>query len=243
MINSGQTGEGPCVAEPGRSVRSMLDESSSLANFRTRPGRDSGLTPERSFGLLRRSERSTLPQWARLGKRLIRLSQAIGAVSSTRKGLTSRAWHLGPNVGRRKSKNSMKLQKAKQARGLLASLRVYLHEWGIYPFRSRYPVRYAGVLAALLLVAWLAIWRPYFSNNIPYRSTHLAVARIERIDHSRPGPKEGFAMKEVFVLRVDGQEVEVPASFRGVRGEYVAVNYVVDLKGHVSISSISPAKH
>jgi len=50
-------------------------------------------------------------------------------------------------------------------------------------------------------------------------------------------------MKEVFVLRVDGQEVEVPASFRGVRGEYVAVNYVVDLKGHVSISSISPAKH
>ena len=104
-------------------------------------------------------------------------------------------------------------------------------------------MRYAGVLAALLLVAWLAIWRPYFSNNIPYRSTRLAVARIERIDHLRPGPKEGFAMKEVFVLRVDGQEVEFPASFRAVPGEYVAVNYVVDLKGRVLISGIVPAKH
>jgi hypothetical protein len=138
----------------------------------------------------------------------------------------------------------MKLRKAKkQARELLASLGVYSYEWGIYPFRSRYLVRYAGMLAALLLVAWLAIWRPYFSNNIPFRSTRLAVARIERIDRLRPGPKEGFAMKEAFVLRVDGQEVEFPASFRAVPGEYVAVNYVVDLKGHVLISSIFPAKH
>jgi len=137
----------------------------------------------------------------------------------------------------------MKLQKAKQARGLLASLRVYSYEWGLYPFRSRYLVRYTGMLAALSLVAWLAIWRPYFSNNIPDRSTRLAVARIERIDHLRPGPKEGFEMKELFVLRVEGQEVEFPATFRAVPGEYVAVSYVVDLKGRVLISSIFPAKH
>ncbi|MFM0015885.1 hypothetical protein PQR46_44625 [Paraburkholderia sediminicola] len=137
----------------------------------------------------------------------------------------------------------MKVPKAKQARGLLADLRVCSYELGLYSRRPQYLVRYIGVLAALLLVAWLAIWRPYFSNNIRYRSTRYAVARIDRIDHLRPGPKEGFAMREAFVLRVEGQEVEFPASFRGVPGEYVAVNYSVDFKGRVLISSIFPAKH
>jgi hypothetical protein len=92
-------------------------------------------------------------------------------------------------------------------------------------------------------LSWLELWRPYFSNNIPYRPTRYAVARIERIDRLRPGSKEGFAMMEAFVLRVEGQEVEFLASFRAVPGEYVAVNYVVDFKGRVLISSVFPAKH
>ena len=50
-------------------------------------------------------------------------------------------------------------------------------------------------------------------------------------------------MREAFVLRVEGQEVEFPASFRAVPDEYVAVNYVVDFKGRVLISGVFPAKH
>jgi hypothetical protein len=49
MVKSRQTDEEPCVAELGRSVRSMLDESSSLANFRTRPSRDNQLSRQRTF--------------------------------------------------------------------------------------------------------------------------------------------------------------------------------------------------
>jgi hypothetical protein len=70
-----------------------------------------------------------------------------------------------------------------------------------------------------------------------------AVARIERIDHLRPGPKEGFAMREALVCRVEGQEVEFQASFRAAPGEYVAVNCFADSKGRILISSIVSAEH
>lgn len=135
----------------------------------------------------------------------------------------------------------MKLQITKRARGLLADLQVYSFEW-FYPFKLQYLVRYVAVLAALLFAAWRVIWQPYF-KNIPYRSARYAVVRIERIDHLRSGPKEGSAMRDALVFRVECQDVEFPASFRAEPGEYVAVNYVVDFKGRVSIYGISPAKH
>lgn len=115
---------------------------------------------------------------------------------------------------------------------------VYFHEW-LPPFGWRYLV----VPAAVMLFAWFAFWPPYFRNNIPYRSTRTAITVIERIDLLRPGPKEGFAMQRAFVFRVEDQDVEYPVSFTAAPGDYVAVQYIVDFRGHVLISNVALAKN
>ena len=52
---------------------------------------------------------------------------------------------------------------------------------------------------------------------------HHANSTIERVDRYRPGPKQGFRAEEEFVFRVQGREVEYPASFHAEPGQPVRV--------------------
>lgn len=131
----------------------------------------------------------------------------------------------------------MKKSKSKWADSARLDFLVYVHEW-FPPFGWRYLV----LPLAATIFAVLTLWPFYSGHNIPYRSTHTAIAAIERIDYLRPGPKEGFLMHKAFVLRIEGQDVVYRATFNAAPGDYVAVQYIVDFRGQVLVSAVSPER-
>ncbi|AME28592.1 hypothetical protein AXG89_32890 (plasmid) [Burkholderia sp. PAMC 26561] len=123
----------------------------------------------------------------------------------------------------------------------LLALRIYVREalgTGARPL---------GVVAALLvaLALFLTTWHlaivPAFRVNVasPIPPIRQAVVTIDKLSWLRPGPKGGFLMKQSFVFRVEGLDVEYPASFHANPGESIKVFYVVDQQGRILVKGIA----
>jgi hypothetical protein len=112
-------------------------------------------------------------------------------------------------------------------RHFLIVARIYLREWG---------ASFAVVIGFIALgIAGYLYVAHHFEKEFSDRSMHHANSTIERIDMYRPGPKQGFHAVEEFVFRVQGQEVEYPASFHAELGEPVTVDYTIGSSGKVYV--------